>query len=200
MKHRNKLSDRKWDSILRTMERRDFIRITIGAGVATFAPRFVSAAAGKPYKLGLGVATFAPRFVSAAAGKPYKLGLLLPVTGTGANYADGAIKAVMNATAEINSRGGLLGKHPIEVSYRDTHTKPDVAAREARDVISRDNVQTVAPRRNQQQLEDRQRELHALHLPVLPQQPHAVRLGGGGGRRDDQGKWLEDLCHDRSGL
>ncbi len=120
MKHRNKLSDRKWDSILRTMERRDFIRITIGAGVATFAPRFVSA----------------------AAGKPYKLGLLLPVTGTGANYADGAIKAVMNATAEINSRGGFLGKHPIEVSYRDTHTKPDVAAREARDLIGRDNVQT----------------------------------------------------------
>ncbi len=121
MNHRNKLSDRKWDSILRNMDRRDFIRVTIAAGVATFAPRFVSA----------------------DAGKPYKLGLLLPVTGTGANYADGAIKAVMNAAAEINSRGGFLGKHPIEISYRDTHTKPDVAAREARDVIARDNVQTV---------------------------------------------------------
>ena len=72
-----------------------------------------------------------PRFVRAGAGTPYKLGLLLPVTGTGANYADGAIKSVMNAAADINASGGLLGKHPIEVSYRDTHTKPDVAAREA---------------------------------------------------------------------
>ena len=90
-----------------------------------------------------GVLTLVPRYVRAAAGEPYRLGLLLPVTGTGANYADGAIKAVLNATAEINRRGGYLGKHPIEVSFRDTHTKPDVAAREARDVISRDGVQTI---------------------------------------------------------
>jgi branched-chain amino acid transport system substrate-binding protein len=115
------ISDKKWASILSTMDRRDFIRTTVGAGVATFAPRFVSA----------------------AADQTYKLGLLLPVTGTGANYADGAIKAVMTATAEINSRGGFLGKHPIKVSFRDTHTKPDVGAREARDVIARENVQTI---------------------------------------------------------
>ena len=117
----NHMSDKKWDSILRGMDRRGFIRTSIGAGVAMFAPRFVSA----------------------QSGETYKLGLLLPVTGTGANYADGAIKAVMNATEEINSRGGFLGKHLIEVSFRDTHTKPDVAAREARDVINRENVQTV---------------------------------------------------------
>ncbi len=88
MSDRKHLSDKKWDAVLQGMDRREFIRLGIGTGVVTFAPRFVSA----------------------AAGTPYKLGLLLPVTGTGANYADGAIKAVMNATAEINSRGGFLGK------------------------------------------------------------------------------------------
>ena len=115
------ISDQKWSQVLKNMDRREFVATSVAAGVLTMTPRFVQA----------------------AAGAPYKLGLLLPVTGTGANYADGGIKAVMGAVAEINSRGGLLGKHPIEVSYRDTHTKPDVAAREARDVISRDNVQTI---------------------------------------------------------
>ncbi len=117
----NKMSDKKWDAVLKNMSRREFITTTAAAGALTLTPRFVSA----------------------QAGTPYKMGLLLPVTGTGANYADGGIKAVMNAVADINSKGGLLGKHPIEVNYRDTHTKPDVAAREARDVISRNKVQTV---------------------------------------------------------
>ena len=118
---RNHISDRKWDQVLRNMSRREFILSSVAAGVLTMTPRFVRA----------------------DAEHPYNLGLLLPVTGTGANYADGAIKAVTNAVAEINDRGGLLGRHPIVVSFRDTHTKPDVAAREARDVISRDHVQTI---------------------------------------------------------
>jgi branched-chain amino acid transport system substrate-binding protein len=50
---------------------------------------------------------------------------------------------VTNAVAEINSRGGLLGKHPIELHFRDTQSKPDTATREARDVITRDNVRAV---------------------------------------------------------
>ena len=115
------MSDNKWSSVLACMSRREFIQTTLSAGALTLAPRFVRA----------------------DAGSVYRLGLLLPVTGTGANYADGAIKAVLGAVAEINERGGFLGKHPIEVFYRDTHTKPDVAAREARDVIARNHVQTV---------------------------------------------------------
>ena len=118
---RSHLTDYKWEQVLRNMSRREFIVASAATGLLTLAPRFVSA----------------------QAAKPYNLGLLLPVTGTGANYADGAIKAVINAVADINERGGLLGKHPINVSFRDTHTKPDVAAREARDLISRENVQTI---------------------------------------------------------
>ena len=114
------ISDHKWEQVLKSMDRREFIVTSAAAGVLTMVPRFAQAAA-----------------------DTYRLGLLLPVTGTGANYADGGIKAVMNATAAINAKGGFLGKHPIEVSYRDTHTKPDIAAREARDLISRENVQTI---------------------------------------------------------
>ena len=114
------ISDHKWEQILKSIDRRDFILTSAATGVLTMVPRFVQAAV-----------------------ETYRLGLLLPVTGTGANYADGGIKAVKTAVADINSRGGFLGKHPIEISYRDTHTKPDVGAREARDVISRENVQTI---------------------------------------------------------
>lgn len=116
-----KMSDQQWDNVLKKIDRRSFI---------------VASAA-------VGALTLTPRFVSAAAGETYRIGLLLPSTGTGANYGDGGIKAVNNAAADINDSGGFLGKHPIEIFYRDTHTKPDVAAREARDLISREKVQTV---------------------------------------------------------
>jgi len=117
----SKMSDQQWNTFLKKIDRRNFI---------------VTSAA-------VGALTLTPRFVSAAAGETYRLGLLLPSTGTGANYGDGGIKAVNTAAADINDSGGLLGNHPIEVFYRDTHTKPDVAAREARDLIDREKVQTI---------------------------------------------------------
>ncbi len=65
------ISDHKWEQVLKSMDRREFILTSAAAGVLTMVPRFAQAAA-----------------------ETYRLGLLLPVTGTGANYADGGIKAV----------------------------------------------------------------------------------------------------------
>ncbi len=45
--------------------------------------------------------------------------------------------------AEINKRGGFLGKHPIELIFRDTQTKPDVGSREARSLILNEKVKTI---------------------------------------------------------
>ena len=116
-------SDRKWDGFIDKLHvsRRDFIFSTVAAGVLTMTPRFVGA----------------------QAGKPYKLGVLLPSTGTGANYVENAIKGLPLAVAEINAKGGFLGKHPIEIVYRDDQTKPDVGAREAKSIILNDKVQTI---------------------------------------------------------
>ncbi len=116
-------SDRKWDGFIDKLEvsRRDFIFSTVAAGVLTMTPRWVSA----------------------QAAKPYKLGVLLPSTGTGANYVENAIKGIPLAVAEINAKGGFLGKHPIEIVYRDDQTKPDVGAREAKSIILNDKVQTI---------------------------------------------------------
>ena len=117
----SQISDQRWDGVLKTMNRRDFIITSVAAGVMTMVPRFVKA----------------------GAAKPYRIGVALPTTGPGANYSERPIKGLPLIAAEINKRGGLLGKHPIELYFRDTQTKPDVGAREARSLILNEKVQTI---------------------------------------------------------
>jgi branched-chain amino acid transport system substrate-binding protein len=79
----------------------------------------------------------------ALAAKPYYLGVDLAITGTGALYSKDGIDAIKLAVDEINRKGGFLGQHPIKLFIRDSHTKPDVAVREAKDLILRDKVRTI---------------------------------------------------------
>ncbi len=80
---------------------------------------------------------------SARAAEPYHLGVALAITGTGALYCKDGVDAINLAVEEINAQGGFLGKHPIKLFTRDTHTKPDVAVREAKDLILRDKVRAI---------------------------------------------------------
>jgi len=77
------------------------------------------------------------------AAEPYNLGVNLAITGTGALYCKDGVDAIKLAVEEVNAQGGFLGKHPIELFIRDTHTKPDVAVREAKDLILRDKVRAI---------------------------------------------------------
>jgi branched-chain amino acid transport system substrate-binding protein len=77
------------------------------------------------------------------AAEPYNLGVDLAITGTGALYCKDGVDAIKLAVDEINGQGGFLGTHPIELFIRDSHTKPDVAVREAKDLILRDKVRCV---------------------------------------------------------
>ena len=77
------------------------------------------------------------------AAEPYHLGVNLAITGTGALYCKDGVDAIKLAVDEINAAGGFLGKHPVELFIRDTHTKPDVAVREAKDLILRDQVRCI---------------------------------------------------------
>ncbi len=115
------LNNYPWAGLFKEMNRRDFI-------ITSFAT---------------GAMALLPRFVHAQAGTPYRIGVLLPTTGSGANYSERPIKGLPLIAAEINKKGGLLGKHPIELYFRDTQTKPDVGAREARSVILNEKVQTI---------------------------------------------------------
>lgn len=93
--------------------------------------------------LGAGVVALMPRIAYSQGTEPYRIGVLLPTTGAGANYSERPIKGLPLIAAEINKRGGFLGKHPVELIFRDTQTKPDVGAREARSLILNDKVKTV---------------------------------------------------------
>ena len=80
---------------------------------------------------------------SSQAAEPYHLGVNLAITGTGALYCKDGVDAIKLAVNEINDEGGFLGKHPIKLFIRDTHTKPDVAVREAKDLILREKVRAI---------------------------------------------------------
>jgi branched-chain amino acid transport system substrate-binding protein len=79
----------------------------------------------------------------ALAAEPYNLGVDLAVTGTGALYSKDGIDAIKLAVDEINKAGGFLGQHAVKLFIRDSHTKPDVAVREAKDLILRDKTRTI---------------------------------------------------------
>jgi len=111
----------KWDNFLEKVNRREFIATSLAAGAMLMTPRFVKA----------------------GSAEPYRIGVALPTTGAGANYSERPIKGLPSIAAEINKRGGLLGKHPIELYFRDTQTKPDVGAREARSLILNEKVQAI---------------------------------------------------------
>jgi branched-chain amino acid transport system substrate-binding protein len=115
------LSKYPWAHLFKEVNRREFIITSLAAGAVAMVPRFSYA----------------------QAAQPYRIGVLLPSTGSGANYSERPIKGLPLIAAEINKRGGLLGKHPIELHFRDTQTKPDVGAREARSLILNEKVQTI---------------------------------------------------------
>lgn len=93
--------------------------------------------------LATGALALMPRLARAQAGLPYRIGLLLSGTGTGANYMSHAFRGLPLLAKEINDRGGLLGKHPIHLVYRDDGTRPEVGAREAAELIVDEKVKAV---------------------------------------------------------
>jgi branched-chain amino acid transport system substrate-binding protein len=115
------MNDHQWERFLNTMNRRDFILKSVAVGAMVLVPRFVRA----------------------GSAEPYRIGVLLDSTGPGANYCERSIKGLPLIAGEINKRGGLLGKHPIELYFRDTQTKPDVGTRETRSLILNEKVQLL---------------------------------------------------------
>lgn len=73
----------------------------------------------------------------------YHLGVALPLTGSGAFYSKDAINAIQLAGEEINARGGLLGKYPVKLFFRDTRTNPDAAVREVTAMIIHNKVRCI---------------------------------------------------------
>jgi branched-chain amino acid transport system substrate-binding protein len=78
----------------------------------------------------------------AHAQKPIKIAIVNTTTGGAALYGLAGIEGAKIAVAELNAGGGLLGRK-VELIVRDDGAKPDVGAREIRDVILREEVAAV---------------------------------------------------------
>jgi branched-chain amino acid transport system substrate-binding protein len=79
-----------------------------------------------------------PSFAAAAEG-PIKIGFPIPLSGPTAVYGEPVLKGAQMAAAEINAKGGVLGRK-LEILPRDSKANADEAVRLARELIIKDNV------------------------------------------------------------
>lgn len=113
------------------------------------------------------------------AAEPYHLGVNLAITGTGALYCKDGVDAIKLAVEEINGKGGFLGKHPIKLFIRDTHTKPDIAVREAKDLILRDKVRTILGTYSSAcaaAIKPVAKEYKVLHIPAISNSENITKV------------------------
>ena len=68
------------------------------------------------------------------AAEPIRIGFVHSLSGPGSVYGKPQLDATEIAVAEINARGGVLGRK-LEVIVRDDKTKPDDGLREAKDLV-----------------------------------------------------------------
>ncbi len=82
-------------------------------------------------------AAFGPAVASAA--ETIKIGFPIPLSGPTAVYGEPVLKGAELAVADINAKGGVLGRK-FEILSRDSKANADEAVRLARELIIKDNV------------------------------------------------------------
>ncbi|AYB62721.1 ABC transporter substrate-binding protein [Ralstonia solanacearum] len=82
----------------------------------------------------------APPFIRGARGEaPLRIGLVDPLTGVYAAVAQNEVTGARLAIAQINARGGILGR-PIELLVEDSANDVGTGVQKARKLIERDQV------------------------------------------------------------
>lgn len=81
--------------------------------------------------------------LAALAKEPIRIGFPIPLSGPTAVYGEPVLKGAQMAVAEINAKGGVLGRK-IELLPRDSKASADEAVRLSRELIIKDNVDFLA--------------------------------------------------------
>ena len=82
----------------------------------------------------------APPFIGTARGEtPLRIGMVDPLTGVYAAVAQNEVTGAKLAVAEINAKGGILGR-PIELLVEDSANDVGTGVQKARKLIERDQV------------------------------------------------------------
>ena len=78
----------------------------------------------------------------AAKGEPYKIGIILPMTGTTADYGADFNRGALLAEEEINAAGGIKGR-PIKLVHGDSKNSPKDGVAEFRRLVEIEKVPAV---------------------------------------------------------
>jgi branched-chain amino acid transport system substrate-binding protein len=81
--------------------------------------------------------------LTANAAETIKIGFPIPLSGPGSVYGKPILAGAQMAVAEINARGGVLGRQ-LELIPRDSKANADEAVRLARELIIKDDVNFLA--------------------------------------------------------
>src|SRR5579871_5301224 len=84
----------------------------------------------------------APFIVKSLADEPIKIGMVDPLTGVLAALAQSEVDGAKYAEAEINKKGGILGR-PIELLVEDSANDVGTGVQKTRKLIDRDNVDVI---------------------------------------------------------
>jgi branched-chain amino acid transport system substrate-binding protein len=95
------------------------------------------------HHLGLAIAVAASAPFAASAEDTIKIGFPMPLSGPTAVYGVPVTKGAELAVAEINAKGGVLGRK-LEIVSRDSKANADEAVRVARELVIKDNVDFLA--------------------------------------------------------
>jgi branched-chain amino acid transport system substrate-binding protein len=76
------------------------------------------------------------------ANKPIKVGLIYDFTGMASEIAEGSRRGADMVFEEINNSGGILGRK-VETVVRDSALKPELGAREAKELILNEKVNVI---------------------------------------------------------
>jgi branched-chain amino acid transport system substrate-binding protein len=77
-----------------------------------------------------------------AQGEPYKIGIILPMTGTTADYGADFNRGALLAEEEINAAGGIKG-HPIKLVHGDSKNQPKDGVAEFKRLVEIEKVPAV---------------------------------------------------------
>src|SRR6201987_4474378 len=107
---------------LRPVRRRTFIQ----AGLALGASQVIGA----------------PFIVTARGDEPVKIGMVNPLTGVLAALAQSEVDGAKYAEAEINKKGGILGR-PVQLLVEDSANDVGTGVQKTRKLIDRDQVGAI---------------------------------------------------------
>jgi branched-chain amino acid transport system substrate-binding protein len=92
--------------------------------------------------LGFSQVVGAPFIVKALGDEPVKIGMVNPLTGTLAALAQSEVDGAKYAEAEINKKGGILGR-PVQLLVEDSANDTGTGVQKTNKLIDRDNVSAV---------------------------------------------------------